>query len=56
MLLSLAAIVVFFLFFEGINSESGFVLIAETVTLVAFGISWLTKGGTFYPDKPKKRV
>lgn len=56
MLLSLAAIVVFFLFFEGINSESGFVLIAETVTLVAFGISWLTKGGTFYADKPKKRV
>lgn len=56
MLLSLAAIEVFFLFFDGINSDSGFVLIAETVTLVAFGVSWLTKGGTFYPDKPKKRV
>jgi nitrogen regulatory protein PII-like uncharacterized protein len=27
------------------------VLIAETVTLVAFGISWLTKGGTLYADK-----
>jgi hypothetical protein len=24
---------------------------AETVTLVAFGVSWLTKGGTLYPDK-----
>jgi len=54
MLTALAAIEVFFLFFEGINSDSGFVLIAETVTLVAFGTSWLTKGGTLYPDKPKK--
>ena len=24
---------------------------AETVALIAFGISWLTKGGTMYPDK-----
>jgi len=54
MLASLASIEVFFLFFDGINSESRFVLIAETVTLMAFGISWLTKGGTLYPDKPKK--
>ena len=55
MLAALASIEVFFLFFDGINSESGFVLIAETVTLVAFGISWLTKGGTLYPDKPLKK-
>lgn len=55
MLVSLASIEVFFLFFDGINSDSGFVLIAETVTLVAFGVSWLTKGGTLYPDKPKKK-
>lgn len=55
MLVSLAAIEVFFLFFDGINSDSGFVLIAETITLVAFGISWLTKGGTLYPDKPRKK-
>jgi len=54
MLTALASIEVFFLFFDGINSDSGFVLIAETITLVAFGISWLTKGGTLYPDKPKK--
>ena len=54
MLAALASIELFFLFFDGINSESGFVLIAETVTLVAFGISWLTKGGTLYPDKPVK--
>lgn len=55
MLAALASIEVFFLFFDGINSDSGFVLIAETVTLVAFGISWLTKGGTLYPDKPVKK-
>jgi len=55
MLLSLSSIEVFFLFFDGINSDSGFVLIAETVTLVAFGISWLTKGGTLYQDKPVKK-
>ncbi len=24
---------------------------AETIALIAFGISWLTKGGTLYPDK-----
>ncbi|MCU0458095.1 MAG: hypothetical protein MUE37_03270 [Bacteroidales bacterium] len=53
MLASLASIEIFFLFFDGINSDSRYVLIAETVTLMAFGISWLTKGGTLYPDKPK---
>lgn len=55
MLVALASIEVFFLFFDGINSDSRFVLIAETVTLMAFGISWLTKGGTLYPDKPIKK-
>lgn len=55
MLAALASIEIFFLFFGGINSDSRFVLIAETVTLVAFGISWLTKGGTLYPDKPIKK-
>jgi hypothetical protein len=55
MLTALAAIEVFFLFFDGKNSGTRFVLIAETVTLVAFGISWLTKGGTLYPDKPTEK-
>jgi hypothetical protein len=55
MLLALASIEVFFLFFDGMYSGSKFVLIAETVTLMAFGISWLTKGGTLYPDKQTKR-
>lgn len=28
-----------------------------TGILLAFGLSWLTRGGTLYPDKPfKKRV
>ena len=55
MLAALASIEIYFLFFDGINSDSRFVLIAETVTLMAFGISWLTKGGTLYPDKPIKK-
>jgi hypothetical protein len=54
MLIALAAVEIFFLFFDGKNSDTKFVLIAETVTLIAFGISWLTKGGTLYPDKPIK--
>ncbi len=28
-----------------------FVFWAETVALIAFGVSWLTKGGALYPDK-----
>jgi hypothetical protein len=54
MLVALAAMQVFFLFFYENHEDSRFVIIAETVTLMAFGISWLTKGGTLYPDKPKK--
>ena len=27
-----------------------FVFWIETVALIAFGVSWLTKGGTFYQD------
>ena len=55
MLLSLAAIEIFFLFIAGNHPDSGFVLYAETVTLTAFGVSWLTKGGTLYPDKNKTK-
>lgn len=55
MLAALSSIEIFFLFFDSINSDSRFVLIAETVTLIVFGISWLTKGGTLYPDKPVKK-
>lgn len=51
MLASLVAIQTYFLFYNENHEDSRFVLIAETVTLMAFGISWLTKGGTLYPDK-----
>jgi len=53
MLVSLVAIEIYFLLSDSNYEESRFVLIAETVTLMAFGISWLTKGGTLYPDKIK---
>jgi hypothetical protein len=51
MIVSLAAIMIFFSFFEPDHPQSCFVFWAETAALVAFGISWLTKGGTLYPDK-----
>ncbi len=51
MLVCLAAIMIFFIFFEEGHPQSSFVFWAETLALIAFGISWLTKGGTLYPDK-----
>ncbi len=54
MLVALVSILLFMLLSGGNKSGSRFVFIAETVTLIAFGISWLTKGGTLYPDKPLK--
>jgi hypothetical protein len=47
---SLISILVFFIFFEKNNPGSTFVFWGETIALLAFGISWLTKGGTLYPD------
>lgn len=52
--LSLASIAIYYFFLPENNSESIFVFIAETVALMAFGTSWLTKGGALYPDKPDK--
>ncbi|MDX9928580.1 MAG: hypothetical protein RBS37_01875 [Bacteroidales bacterium] len=46
----LALLVYFIVKGEGHTSTS-FVFWAETVALVAFGISWLTKGGRVYPDR-----
>jgi uncharacterized membrane protein YobD (UPF0266 family) len=54
MLVCLIAIVIYKNFIHTETSESPFVFLAETVALVAFGISWLTKGETIYPDKPEK--
>jgi len=56
MLACLAAILVFFIFLEAYYPQSSFVFWAETVALVAFGISWLTKGGTIYPDRKSEEI
>lgn len=51
MLLCLLLIVIFFNFLQEHHPVSSFVFWAETAALIAFGISWLTKGGSLYPDK-----
>lgn len=51
MIACLFAITLFFIFFEKSHPRSIFVYWAETTALVAFGVSWLTKGGTFWADK-----
>jgi len=47
----LVSIIIFFNFFLSGNPDSYFVFWAETVALIALGVSWITKGGTLYPDK-----
>ena len=54
MITCLIAMMIFFCFFETAHPQSDFIFWAETVALVAFGVSWLTKGGTFYPDKQSR--
>jgi len=51
MMACLIAIVIYYNFIHDDNSESYFVFWAETISLIAFGVSWLTKGGHLYPDK-----
>ena len=51
MIACLIAIAIYMNFIQNDNSESSFVFWAETTALVAFGISWLTKGEVLYPDK-----
>lgn len=51
MVICLLAIAIYFKWFEDESSPTSFVFWAETLVLVAFGISWLTKGGTLYPDR-----
>jgi hypothetical protein len=53
MLVCLISIVIYFKFFHIAGSQSHFVFWGETIALIAFGVSWLTKGGTLYPDKRK---
>lgn len=50
MLVCLLAMLIY-LIARGTSSSSPFIFWAETAALIAFGISWLTKGGTLYPDK-----
>ncbi|MFO7573833.1 MAG: hypothetical protein R6W67_01570 [Bacteroidales bacterium] len=52
MLVCLVAMLVFFLI-SGDYGSSAFIFWAETAALIAFGVSWLTKGGTLYAD-PKR--
>lgn len=54
MIASLVSIIVFFIFTDFVHSRSRFIFWAETIALVAFGISWLTKGGALYPDPARK--
>lgn len=54
MIASLATIMIYFVFFDFNTSESCFVFWAETIALIAFGVSWLTKGGAIYPDRNKR--
>jgi hypothetical protein len=47
----LIAMTMYFSFLQESYLKSRFVYWCETSALVAFGVSWLTKGGTLYPDK-----
>lgn len=51
MIICLISIMIYFLLKKEDYSDTSFVFWAETLALIAFGVSWLTKGGTLYPDK-----
>ena len=51
MVACLISLVIYLKFIQNDSSESNFVFWAETVALIAFGVSWLTKGGTLHPDR-----
>ncbi len=53
MLACMISIAIYLNVVEENESQTSFVFWAETIALVAFGVSWLTKGETFYPDKEK---
>ena len=55
MIACLVSIMIYFLI-SGNEPHSDFVCWAETVALVAFGISWLTKGGTIHPDRKRQKT
>jgi amino acid transporter len=47
----LVAMGVFYIFLNDSFPGSSFIYWTETLALVAFGVSWITKGGTLLPDK-----
>jgi hypothetical protein len=51
LLVASLGMLIYFLFLQKRFPHTRFVFWAETTALVAFGISWLTKGGTLLPDK-----
>ena len=56
MLVCMLAMVIYKNFIQGEHSRSTFVFWAETVALIAFGASWLTKGGAIYSDRKNSQV
>jgi hypothetical protein len=51
MIVSIATIAVHFIMNPEVNPDSRFVFCGETIAVTAFGVSWLTKGHTFFPDE-----
>jgi len=51
MIACLIAIFIYYKFIQTESSKSSFIFWGETIALVAFGISWLTMGGTISSDK-----
>ena len=49
MIACLVAIVIYVLFLED-RKSTDLIYWAEAIALVAFGVSWLTKGGSIFPD------
>ena len=53
MILSMIAIGIYVMFIESESRKYPVTFWSETIALAAFGLSWLTKGGTISPDKPE---
>ena len=51
MIACLIGLLLFYMLTPDGKEASGFVFVAESIALIAFGISWLTKGGAFFPDR-----
>jgi hypothetical protein len=54
MVICVVCIAVYFLMGKH-EQQSCFTLIFETIALLAFGFSWLTKGEAIFPDKSEKK-